>query len=252
MRMLPESPRWLGRRGELAQAEAAVSRIEQEIRASGKEIPAAKAVAGTSHHWDGTWTELFSARYRTRTLLIWIIWITIGFISWPLTIWLPTIYRNVFKVSLEQALNFGMINNVIILVATLSCALADRPHRPQSLVYGSVRAGRKRPVRAGFPGGVERHDSVFMLTGLTLLGITSLNLAIYLYTPELYPTRLRAQGVGIALAWSRVAAMIAPPVIGWGMANNGLGERVRGARRDFAGGRAGDGMAGDRNASQGA
>jgi putative MFS transporter len=63
---------------------------------------------------------------------------------------------------------------------------------------------------------------VFVLTGLTLFGITSLNLAIYLYTPELYPTRLRAQGVGIALAWSRVAGMIAPPVIGWGMSNDGL------------------------------
>jgi putative MFS transporter len=63
---------------------------------------------------------------------------------------------------------------------------------------------------------------VFVLTALTLFGITSLNLAIYLYTPELYPTRLRALGVGIALAWARVAGMIAPPVIGWGMANDGL------------------------------
>ena len=222
LRMLPESPRWLVRRGKLAQAEAAVSRIEQEIRASGKQIPAAKVLPAPVTTGTGRWTELFGARYRTRTLLTWIIWITIGFISWPLTIWLPTIYRNVFKVSLEQALNFGMINNVIILVGTLSCALLiDRTGRRAWFTGAFLLAGSALCV-LGFLGASDV-TTVFVLTGLTLLGITSLNLAIYLYTPELYPTRLRAQGVGIALAWSRVAAMVAPPVIGWGMANNGLG-----------------------------
>ena len=127
------------------------------------------------------------------------------------------------------------------------CA-SDRPHRPQSLVYGSVRAGRIALCVLGFLGASDV-TTVFVLTGLTLLGITSLNLAIYLYTPELYPTRLRAQGVGIALAWSRVAAMVAPPVID-GHGQQWTGQRVRGARD--RGGCARDGMAGGRNASQGA
>ena len=144
-----------------------------------------------------------------------------GFISWPLTIWLPTIYRNVFKVSLEQALNYGLINNVIILIATLSCALLiDRTGRKAWFTGAFVLAGCSLCLLGYL--GASSADTVFVLTGLTLFGITSLNLAIYLYTPELYPTRLRAQGVGIALAWSRVAGMVAPPVIGWGMSNDGL------------------------------
>ena len=221
MRLLPESPRWLARRGRSAEAEAAVLRIEREIKASGKTIGAPKPVVASGRAGSGTWTEFFSAQYRNRTLLIWAIWITVGFISWPLTIWLPTIYRNVFKVSLEQALNYGLINNVIILIATLSCALLiDRTGRKAWFTGAFVLAGCSLCLLGYL--GASSADTVFVLTGLTLFGITSLNLAIYLYTPELYPTRLRAQGVGIALAWSRVAGMVAPPLIGWGMSNDGL------------------------------
>ena len=70
--------------------------------------------------------------------------------------------------------------------------------------------------------GATTVELVFILTGLTLFGITSLNLAIYVYTPELYPTRLRALGTGVALAWARVGGMLAPPLIGWGMSHNAL------------------------------
>ena len=41
-----------------------------------------------------------------------------------------------------------------------------------------------------------------------------LSIGVYLYTPELYPTRARAMGVGIATAWLRLASMIGPSVVG--------------------------------------
>ena len=207
--------------GRIEEAGKAVSKIEQEIRASGKEIPLPKGTSLPAPAGSGSWAELFSPRYRTRTLLIWTIWVTVGFISWPLTIWLPSIYRNVFRVSLEEALNYGMINNVVILIATLSCALLiDYTGRKAWFTGAFILAGAALCI-LGFMGATTA-SSVFVLTALTLFGITSLNLAIYLYTPELYPTRLRAFGVGVALAWARVAGMIAPPIIGWGLANNGL------------------------------
>ena len=219
MPMLPESPRWLLRRDRIEEADKALSKIETEIGVNGRAAP--PAIAASAPVGSGELTELFSSRYLTRTILVWTIWITIGFISWPLTIWLPTIYRNVFKVSLEQSLNFSLINSVIILIATLSCALLiDRTGRKAWFTGAFILAGIALLV-LGFMGA-PTVESVFILTGLTLFGITSLNLAIYVYTPELYPTRLRALGTGVALAWARVGGMLAPPLIGWGMSHNAL------------------------------
>ena len=37
---------------------------------------------------------------------------------------------------------------------------------------------------------------------------------VYLYTPEIYPTRLRSLGTGAASAWLRVAAAAGPAIVG--------------------------------------
>ena len=41
-----------------------------------------------------------------------------------------------------------------------------------------------------------------------------LSIGLYLYTPELYPTRARAFAVGAATAWLRLASMVGPTVVG--------------------------------------
>ena len=51
--------------------------------------------------------------------------------------------------------------------------------------------------------------------------ISTINIGAYLYTPELYPTRSRALGVGTATAWLRFASMIGPTAVGF-MIGGGL------------------------------
>ena len=38
---------------------------------------------------------------------------------------------------------------------------------------------------------------------------------LYLYVPELYPTRMRAMGTGLASAWLRIGAIVGPSMVGW-------------------------------------
>lgn len=55
-----------------------------------------------------------------------------------------------------------------------------------------------------------------LLAFATLAGLffSSISLALYLYTPEVYPTRMRALGSSIASGWLRVASVVGPLVIG--------------------------------------
>jgi putative MFS transporter len=39
-------------------------------------------------------------------------------------------------------------------------------------------------------------------------------MALFLYTPECYPTRFRAVGTGAATAWLRGASIVAPIIVG--------------------------------------
>jgi putative MFS transporter len=150
-----------------------------------------------------------------------LIWLTIGFISWPLTIWLPSIYRTVFHVPVETALTYSMYNNIVIFVGALAVIfLID--HVGRRRWFAGALTGAGLALAAIGISGAPTATIVLSLSLITLLFMSSLNLAIYLYTPELYPTRLRAAGCGVALAWARIGSIIAPPVIGWGTGSNRL------------------------------
>ena len=49
--------------------------------------------------------------------------------------------------------------------------------------------------------------SYLIFGGLTVFFLSVGSIAIYTYTPELYPTEIRATAMGIASAWGRVGAV---------------------------------------------
>ena len=52
--------------------------------------------------------------------------------------------------------------------------------------------------------------------------IGSANAVLYLYTPEIYPTRMRAIGTGVATAWLRVASALGPVLVGVMVGQDGI------------------------------
>ena len=62
---------------------------------------------------------------------------------------------------------------------------------------------------------------VIATLGYGLVG--SVNAVVYLYTPEIYPTRMRAIGTGLATSWLRIASAIGPTLVAYMLDLGGVG-----------------------------
>jgi putative MFS transporter len=209
-RYVPESPRWLAAHGHSDRAEAVMAEIEKNVSARlGKPLPAAvpQPVVASGHVGIGT---LFSGIYARRTAMLWMLWFfaLLGF--YGLTTWLG---------ALLQAKGFPVTKSVFY---TILISLAGIP----GFLFSAWLVeswGRKGTLSLNLIGGAiacyfygGATDQTFLIiAGLCmqffLFGMWS---ALYAYTPELYPTEVRATGTGFASAIGRVGSLIGPYVIG--------------------------------------
>lgn len=222
--IMPESPRWLASKGRLRQADATLDKIEKEVSGNGKTaLPPLPANIPPLEEKTASLASLFEGQYLKRTISLWALMFCTSVVGYGLLTWMPTIYRTVLKLPVSEALQYGFAGSVASLLGVLSGALlVDIVGRRPTFMLGFFGSAAALIVLWWMSLQVSTIFIVVM-TSMGLYFISMLLSGLYLYVPELYPTRMRALGAGVASAWLRIGAIVGPTMVGWILGISNLG-----------------------------
>jgi MFS transporter, putative metabolite:H+ symporter len=212
-RRLPESPRWLESRGRVAEADAIMSALEGESYSKeGKRIytESTESAEDTEKKESRSFWELWRAPYLSRTVMLVIFQAlqTIGFYGFAN--WAPTFLLK-RGVSLLHSLEYTMLIAIVSPIGPLLAAwTSDRMERKWTIV---VLALLVAGLGLGFGNSIAPAAVVGFGALLTLANYW-FSAAFHAYQAEMFPTRLRATGVGFTYSWSRLSAAFTSILIG--------------------------------------
>jgi putative MFS transporter len=194
---VPETPLWLMRHGHVERA----ARIVRERIGTNVALPVTRPDALAGQH---RWRQLFSPTWRQRTLLgcaffscLVIPYFAVGtFVSQVLS-----------AMKLQSPYGGGLVYNLTLLAGGVAGMLvADRLPRRRFLIGSFALAAATMLLLT-----VWRAAPAIAVTILFALFAGVLSAAsnlVYVYLPELFPTELRASGIGLASAVSRIGSAV--------------------------------------------
>ena len=191
MLTLPESPRWLAKIGRVGAANKALFRLgsapvdenlPQERTDAARRIP----ILG-----------LFAPAYRTRTVVVAALWFFTSLVSFGLATWVPSLYVQVFHVTIEQSLRYSALASAIYLfVPLLFAGVIDRVGRrwPAILSAGAAFASLVGLI------AIDHSQTPLVVTLITTGWVAAAagSIILWPYTAEIYPTHIRATGLGLS------------------------------------------------------
>ena len=216
IKKVPESVPYLINRGRIAEAHALVQKLERQCGVEVIEQIEVKAVADKQ---SVSFRQLWSGPLARRSLMLWLIWFGIVYSYYGIFTWLPSL---LVKQGYSIVQSFEYV--LIMILAQL----------PGYVVAAWLveKLGRK-PTLAGFIAlcamaayffGQANSVNMIMFWGC-LMSFFNLGAwgVLYTYTPEQYPTNIRAFGSGWASAIGRMGGIVAPLVVTHMMVmNNGF------------------------------
>ena len=201
-RSLPESPYFLARKGRSQEAAAVLREI------TGRDVEPG-ALTGPAETRTSV-RELLASRLRSRAVTTALVWIALNVSYYGLFLWLPFVLQG------EKHFHVD-----VYLLLTLS-ALSQFPGYAAA-IWLVERIGRKPTLAAFlFLGGVSAYafaaadtQGVY-ITALFFVGFFNLGAwgAVYPYTAELFPTRLRSSAFGVMEGVGKAAAIAGPYIFG--------------------------------------
>jgi MFS transporter, putative metabolite:H+ symporter len=213
-----ESPRWLLSVGRAQQASDVVTRMENGLLRRGISLDTPSAAVRPLDKARSDVRELFKGIYLPRTVMLVALWVCSYMVANGLITWLPTLYRQIFQLPLQTSLAYGFATSACGCAAALLCALyIDKVGRKVWYTLAFFLAAVPMVILAALGATSAQEVLIFATAGYAI--IQTVTFSLYLYSAELYPTRLRAVGAGFGSAWLRIASSIGPLLVGWVVGN---------------------------------
>jgi len=213
-----ESPRWLLSVGRAQQASDVVTRMENGLLRRGIFLDTPSAAVRPLDKARSDVRELFKGVYLPRTVMLVALWVCSYMVANGLITWLPTLYRQIFQLPLQTSLAYGFATSACGCAAALLCALyIDKVGRKVWYTLAFFLAAVPMVILAALGATSAQEVLIFATAGYAI--IQTVTFSLYLYSAELYPTRLRAVGAGFGSAWLRIASSIGPLLVGWVVGN---------------------------------
>ena len=206
---MPESIRYLISKGKVDEARQIILNLEKKLGVASKPFDNDFVEEATPIFKLNVFT-LWTKTFRVRTLMLWIAWFGIVFSYYGIFMWLPSI---VFAQGFEVVKTFEYV--LIMTLAQLpgyitAAFLVDIIGRRYTLSIFLLMSG----VCAYFFGNATvSYELLAWGAAMSFFNLGAWGV-IYTYTPELYPTAIRALGSGWAAGFGRIGGMLAPMLVG--------------------------------------
>ncbi len=206
-RFIPESPRFLLHEGRVEEAQRNLAPFGVEL------VPVPDGAPRETQNHAPEFKQLFRKPYVLLTLTLCFYGVTWGLVNWGFLTWLPSILRDYLHLD-------GKIANHLLaksaLFALPGCVLVAWLYgfwsSKKTMAFFAIGTAG---VLAGFatfkPGDSQALFST--LTVLLLIGLSGMIAMLSPYSVELYPTKLRASGGGVAASSSKAGGVVGPSAV---------------------------------------
>jgi putative MFS transporter len=220
---LPESVRYLLNKGRAAEAVNVVEGLEQRILGKAT-VPTEQAVEierrAAREEAKARYRDLFQGGLAKTTVMLSLLWFAMIYNSYSITVWLPIFMVKELKYALGRGLAFLALSALVGIVGYLVAGfICDRWGRKKSVIFSFLLYGIDLYFLFSF-GRDPTVGTLFLC--LMFFANGGMWVSLYAYTPESFPTKVRATSTGFVHMFGRIGGVFGPAVVGLTYARGGI------------------------------